>query len=75
VADSHIGTLGIKGTTILGFDTTNSGVKTVRKPEVVIKELMTGGKPASRKLFKEIKSVHAKSNGRTNENLIILKAY
>lgn len=74
VADTHIGTLGIKGTTILGFDSTNSGVKTIRKPEVVIKELLSAGKPASRKLFKEVKSVQVKPNGRTNENLIILKA-
>lgn len=75
VADSHIGTLGIKGTTILGFDSTNSGIKTIRKPEVVLKELSSAGKPASRKIFKEIRSVHAKPNGRTNENLIILKVH
>ena len=73
VADSHVGTLGIKGTTIVGFDATNSGVKTIRKPEIVIKELVSAGKPASRKIFKEVKSVHAKPNGRTNENLVILK--
>lgn len=73
IADTHIGTLGIKGTTILGFDSTNSGIKTIRKPEVVIRELVGAGKPASRKIFKDIKSVQVKPNGRTNESLIILK--
>lgn len=75
VADSHVGTLGVKGATILGFDTSKSGVKTVRKPAEVIKKLMAAGKPASRKLFTDIAAVQAQPNGRTNENLIILKVY
>lgn len=75
VADNHVGAMGVKGTTILGFDTTKSGVKTVRKPADVLKKLMAAGKPAARKVFADINSVHAQPNGRTNENLIILKVY
>lgn len=75
VADDHIGTLSIKGTTILGFDALKSGIKTLRKPPEILKKLMAGGKPASRKIFGEINSVQAQPNGRTSENLIILKAY
>jgi hypothetical protein len=75
VADSHIGTMTVKGTTIVGFDATKSGVKTLRKPADVLKKLMAGGKPASRKVFSEINAVHAQPNGRTNEHTIILKAY
>lgn len=75
VADSHVGTLGVKGTTIMGFDTARSGVKTVRKPADVLKKFMTAGKPAARKLFGDINAVQAQPNGRTNENLVILKAY
>lgn len=75
VADSHVGTLGVKGTTIMGFDTSKSGVKTVRKPADILKKLMNAGKPAARKLFTDINAVHAQPNGRTNENLVILKAY
>lgn len=75
VADSHVGTLGVKGATILGFDTANSGVKTLRKPAEQLKKIMSAGKPASRKLFKEIAAVQAQPNGRTNENLIFLKVY
>jgi hypothetical protein len=73
VADSHVGALGVKGTTILGFDTTKSGVKTLRKPAEFFKKFMTAGKPAARKLFTEINAVQAQPNGRTNEGLIILK--
>lgn len=75
VADQHIGTLAIKGTTILGLDLVQSGVKTLRKPGEVLKQLMAAGKPAARKLFKEINAVQAQPKGRTNEALVILKAY
>jgi hypothetical protein len=75
VADSTIGSLGIKGTTILGFDSMNSGIKTLRKPGDILKKLLTAGKPSARKLFKDVNAVQAKPNGRTNESLIILKAY
>lgn len=73
VADSHIGSLGIKGTTILGYDETKSQIKTVRKPERLLKDLMAAGKPASRKVFAELTTVGTRFNGRTNENMIILK--
>lgn len=75
VADSHVGTLGIKGTTILGFDSAKSGVKTVRKPAELLKKLMAAGKPAARKLFSEINAVQVQPNGRSNENLVFLKVY
>lgn len=75
VVDSHVGSLGIKGTTILGFDTIKSGIKTVRKPAEVLKKLMAAGKPSARKLFTEINAVQVQPKGRTNENLLILKAY
>lgn len=75
VADPVVGALGVKGSTILGFDSGKSGVKTIRKPAELLKKLMTAGKPAARKMFGEINAVQAQPNGRTNENLVILKAY
>jgi hypothetical protein len=74
VADSHVGTLAVKGTTILGFDATQSGMKTLRKPAEVLKKLLSAGKPAARKLFKEINAVQATPKGRINSDMIILKA-
>jgi hypothetical protein len=48
--------------------------KTLRKPAEKLKELMSGGKPAMRKTFKDIKATETKWNGRGNENLVILRA-
>jgi hypothetical protein len=73
IADSHSQTLGVKGSTILGFDPILSGIKTIRKPEQQLKEFMASGIPAGRKMFKEIKSVQIAPKGRTNDDLIILR--
>jgi hypothetical protein len=75
VADSHVGTLSVKGATILGFDTSKSGVKTLRKPAEFMKKFMSAGKPASRKMFTEVNAVQAQPNGRSNEHLVFLKVY
>ena len=75
MADSHIGTFSIKGSAIVGFDTVATVQKTLRKPAEQLKELLSGGKPAARKTFKDIKATETKFNGRGNENLIILKSW
>jgi hypothetical protein len=74
VADDLNKTFVIKGNTIIGFDTKQSEIKTLRKPEIQLKEIM-GSKPAARKFFKEIKAVAATPNGRFNANMIILRAF
>ena len=73
VADSHIGTMTVKGSAILGFDTVNSVQKTLRKPAEQIRSLLAGGVANTRKFFKDIKATEVKFNGRGNENLILLK--
>jgi hypothetical protein len=75
VADDYSKVLTVKGNTILGFDKLKSQSKTLRKPYESINELMKIGKPASRKLFSEIKTVGIEFSGRMNENIIILKAF
>jgi hypothetical protein len=74
IADEYSKTFTVKGSTLLGFDTAQSEVKTLRKPAEQIKEVM-GSKPAARKYFKDIKAVSTTPNGRFNENMIILKAF
>lgn len=74
-ADEYSKTFSVKGTTILGFDSAKSQSKTVRKPSEQISQFMKLGKPAGRKFFDEIKAVGTTPNGRTNENMIILKAW
>lgn len=74
VADSHIGSLTVKGTAILGFDATASTQKTLRNPAEQLKQVM-GSRPAARKNYTAIKAVETKLTGRTNENILILKVY
>jgi hypothetical protein len=66
--------LAIKGTSIENY-TAKSVQKTLRKPAEQIKALLAGGKPASRKYFKEIRATETPFNGRGTENLIILKTW
>lgn len=73
IADEYSKTFTVKGTTILGFDSSKSMTKTIRKPTEQLKEFMKLGKPAGRKFFTDIRAVGTKPNGRTNENMIILK--
>jgi len=75
VADSHAGTFSVKGSAVVGFDPTTTVQKTLRKPAEQLKELLAGGKPAARKVFKDIKATEIKFNGRGNENIVILKAW
>lgn len=74
IADDYSKTFTVKGSTLLGFDTVQSEVKTLRKPSEQIKEVM-GSKPAARKYFKDIKAVSTTPNGRFNTAMIILKAF
>jgi hypothetical protein len=75
MADSHVGTFTVKGSAIIGFDTQTTVQKTLRKPAEQIKAVISGGKPAARKAFGEIKATETKYNGRGNDNLIILWAF
>jgi hypothetical protein len=72
-ADSHIGSLTVKSSSIIGFDAATSVQKTLRKPAEQIKALLSVGAPQARKVFKDIKATDTKFNGRGNENLILLK--
>jgi hypothetical protein len=75
VADSHVGSFTVKNNSIIGFDTTESIQKTLRKPAEQLKALLAGGKPAARKVFKDIKATETKFNGRGTEDIVILKAW
>ena len=71
VADEYAKEFTIKNNALVGFSTTETVQKTLRKPAEQIKALLAGGKPASRKYFKEIKATEVKFNGRGTDNLII----
>jgi hypothetical protein len=65
--------LGVKGTSITGFDENASVQKTLRKPEDQLKEFKAAGKVALRKFLEDIKAVDIKLNGRINEDTVLLK--
>jgi len=75
MADAHLGTFTIKGSAIIAFDALTTVQKTLRKPAEQLKAVMSGGKPAMRKSFGDIKATETKFTGRGNENIIILKAW
>jgi len=65
--------LGIKGTTITGFNEHTSVQKTVRKPEEKLKEFKAAGKVQLRKFLEDINATDTKMNGRINEETILLR--
>lgn len=65
--------LGVRGTTITGFDEAKSICKTLRKPDEQLKSFKAAGKVALRKFLDEINAVDSQMNGRLNEHTILLK--
>jgi hypothetical protein len=65
--------LGVKGTSLTGFDPIKSVQKTLRKPEEQLKEFKAAGKVQLRKFLEDIKAVDIKLNGRINEDTVLLK--
>ena len=70
---SEFSDLGVKGTTITGFDEFKSVQKTVRKPEDKLKEFKAAGKVQLRKFLDDINATDTKMNGRINEDTVLLK--
>lgn len=75
VADSHAQAFTVKSNSIIGFSTVETMQKTVRKPQDVIRALQAAGKPAARKIFKDLTTTETAWNARGNENLLVLKAW
>jgi hypothetical protein len=73
IADSLHGPLGIKGTSLTGFDETRSVGKTLRKPEEKLKEFAKASKVQLRKFLDEIKATETIGNGRINADMVLLR--
>jgi hypothetical protein len=65
--------LGVKGTTITGFNEATSVQKTLRKPADQLKEFKAAGKVVLRRFLEDINAVDTRMNGRINEDIILLK--
>jgi hypothetical protein len=75
VADSHAQAFTVKSNAIIGFSTIESQQKTLRKPADVLRAMSAAGKPAARKIYKDLTTTETPFNGRGTENLIILKSW
>jgi hypothetical protein len=75
VADEYAKVFTVKSNSIIGFSTVETLQKTLRKPAETLKAIVAAGKPAARKLFKDLKTTETVFNGRGTENLIILKVW
>lgn len=75
VADSHAQAFTVKSNAIIGYSTVESQQKTVRKPAEVLRAMGAAGKPAARKIYKDLTTTETPFNGRGTENLIILKSW
>jgi len=75
VADSHTQAFTIKNNSIIGYSTVDTMQKTLRKPAEQLKGITGAGKPAARKVFKDINTTETAWNARGTENLIILKSW
>jgi hypothetical protein len=75
VADSHAQAFTVKSNAIIGFSTVESQQKTLRKPADVLRAMGAAGKPAARKIYKDLTTTETPFNGRGTENLIILKSW
>ena len=75
VADEYAKVFTVKNNAVVGFSPVETQQKTLRKPAEQLKPILTAGKPAARKAFKDIKATETAWNGRGSENLVILRAW
>ena len=67
------GGLSVKGSTLQNFSETKSIQKTIRKPEELVPEVVSGGKVFLRNVITNIRAVESQMNGRLNKDTILLK--
>ena len=73
VADTLQGPLGVKGTSLTGFDPVKSVGKTLRQPDEKLKEFAKATKVQLRKFLEDIKATETTGNGRMNSDTVLLK--
>jgi len=73
VAAADAGQLGIKGSTIVGYDAKQSVAKTLRKPAEQLKQFANTGKVGMRTFLEDIKAVPVTLNGRLSADWVLLK--
>jgi hypothetical protein len=64
----------VKGSSLVNYNSTTSIQKTVRKPEIVLPEVVKAGKITLKKILPDIKAVDQELSGRINSDTILLRA-
>lgn len=67
------GGFSIKGTSLTNFSKTKSVQKTVRKPQEVLPEVLTGGKVFLRNVLDGLKTTETALTGRLSDDVVILR--
>lgn len=67
--------LGVKGSTLLNYELTNTMCKIIRKPEDILPKLLTGGRVEVRNAIRDLKSKDREASGRINDKLLILRVF
>jgi hypothetical protein len=70
---SDAGGLSVKGSSIVNFSEEKSIQKKLRKPEVTLPEVLSGGKVYLRNALSNIRAVESALSGRLNEDTILLR--
>jgi hypothetical protein len=75
MVESRSSTFDVRSTRLTNIDPIQSVQKTLRKPEIQLKQFMALGKPASHKWFDGIRGVAIKLKEALNKDCVILKAF
>jgi hypothetical protein len=70
---SDAGGLSVKGSSIINFSEEKSIQKKLRKPEVTLPEVLSGGKVFLRNVLANIRAVETSLNGRLNKDVVLLR--
>ena len=63
----------VKGTSLQGYDPETSVQRTLRKPDIVIPNMLKAGKVALRTVLSDLTTTETKLNGRVNADTLILR--
>jgi hypothetical protein len=63
----------VRGTSLQGYDPESSVQRTLRKPDIVTKQVLEAGKVQLRKILSDLTTTETKLNGRINSETILLR--
>lgn len=63
----------VRGTSLQGYDPEASVQRTLRKPDVITKQVLDAGKVQLRKILSDLTTTESKLNGRINSETILLR--